>query len=75
MTSVSIWEIWRHSPGEMVLLLAVVVVGCQDRWEGSHLLSRNVVLVAAVSVIGCDTMLEPANENKKRKIDSLTDDR
>lgn len=38
-------------------------------------MSSHVVLVAAVSVIGCATVLKPVIENKKRKIDSLTDDR
>lgn len=71
MASVSIWEIWRHSPGEMEEVRGGVY---QDRWKSSYLLSWHVVLVAAVSVIGRGVVLKPAIKNERRKIDSLTDD-
>lgn len=38
------------------------------------MLGRHVVLEVAVSVIGCAAVLEPVIENKKRKIDPLTDE-
>lgn len=72
MASVSIWEIWRHSPGEMV----------EVRGGGVSRQMEELLFVGPPRCFGSGRVsdwswlcvLKPDIENKRRKIDSLTDD-